>query len=62
MPNKALSERIKRARKASNKEVKLQEAINTYTCEQEKPPHLQKGADTVASEFGIESQYKTIRN
>lgn len=53
MPYKALSQRVKAAKRAQKNEEKLQEAIEAYTREQDKPDHLQKGAQAIAAQFGI---------
>lgn len=62
MANKALSERVKRLKQSHLKESKLREAIKAYCDEQSKPAHLRKGAHTIAHEYGIPHQYKTITN
>jgi hypothetical protein len=61
MPNKALSDRVKRQNKSQIKEEKMVEAVDAYRAEQAKPAP-QKGAQTIAKEYGIENQWRTIVN
>ena len=53
MPFKALSEHVKSIKKAKLKDAKMQEALNAYWHEKQKPEGLQKEAWTIAKEFGI---------
>src|SRR3954452_20205307 len=62
MPYKAHSERVKAINHAKSKEVKLQEAIDTYLHEQTKSGGDRKGAWKIAEEFGIGNQWRTIIN
>lgn len=61
MPNKALSDRVKRQNKSQIKEEKMVEAVDAYRSEQAKPAP-RKGARTIAKEYGIENQWRTIVN
>jgi hypothetical protein len=62
MPFKALSERVKAIKKAKLKDARMREAVDAYRHEQQKPAESRKGARTIAKEFGIENQWKTIVN
>ena len=61
MPYKALSERVKRQDDSKLKEEKILQAVEAYRVEQTKP-EPQKGARTIAKEYGVEKAYKTIIN
>src|SRR4051812_26815045 len=62
MPNRALSKRVKAAKRAKVKEDKLRRAVKAYAEEQAKPPELRQGVHAIAIQFGIPEQYKTITN
>jgi len=62
MARKAVSEHVKKLKQSHLKELKLQEALDAYRHEQSKPAHLRKGMHTIAEEYGIHTQYKTITN
>jgi hypothetical protein len=40
----------------------MKDVVNAYHLEQGKPEQLQKGVHTIAKEFGIETQWRTISN
>jgi hypothetical protein len=61
MPNKALSDCVKRQHQSQNKEETMAKAVEAYTAEQAKTSS-QKGARTIAREYGIENQWRTIVN
>jgi hypothetical protein len=62
MPFRALSERVKAQNKVKLKEAKLRQAVAAYHHEQGKPEGSRKGARTIAQEFGIDGQWRTIVN
>ena len=62
MANKALSERVKVQKQRKLKEDKLHEAVDAYHNELQKDVHVRKGACTIAEEFGILKQWRTIVN
>ena len=62
MANKALSVQVKAQKQRTLNEKKMKDTVNAYRLEQGKPEHLQKGVRTIAKEFGIESQWRTISN
>ena len=62
MANKALSVQIKAQKQHALNEKKMKDAVNAYHLKQGKPEHLWKGVRTIAKEFGIESQWRTISN
>jgi hypothetical protein len=62
MPFKALSEHVKKQKKAKQKEAKLQEATAAYRHELEKDERVRKGVRRIAEEFGIPEQWRTISN
>ena len=62
MANKALSERVKVQKQRKLKEAKLREAVDVYRNELQKDVHVRKGARTIAEEFGILKQWRTIAN
>jgi Tc5 transposase DNA-binding domain len=62
MANKALSERVKAQKQRTLNEKKLINAVKAYGLEEGRPKHLRKGARTIAQEFGIDKQWKTIIN
>ena len=61
MPNKALSDHVKRQQQSRNKEETMAKAVEAYTAEQAKTSS-QKGARTIVREYGIENQWRTIVN
>jgi len=61
MPNKALSNRIKRQQQGQIKEEIMTKAVEAYTTEQAKSLP-RKGARTIAKEHGIKNQWRTIIN
>ena len=61
MPYKSLSEHIKSQNDKKLKEEKISQAVDTYRVEQAKS-ESQKGAHTIAKEYGVEKAYKTIIN
>ena len=60
MPYKALSERVKACNKADAKEKKLNAAVDAYRLDQAKPQKSRKGARSIAKEYGIDGQWRTI--
>ena len=62
MANKVLSVQVKAQKQLTLNEKKMKDAVNAYCLKQGKPKHLRKGVHTIAKEFGIESQWRTISN
>ena len=62
MANKALSECVKVQKQRKLKENKLRKAVDAYRNELQKDVHVHKGAHTIAEEFGILKQWRTIVN
>ena len=62
MANKALSEHVKVQKQRKLKKAKLHEAVDVYCNELQKDVHVCEGACTIAEEFGILKQWRTIAN
>jgi hypothetical protein len=62
MANKALSEHVKAQKQRKLKEAKLCKAVDAYRDELQKDMHMRKGARTIAQDFGIPKQWRTIVN
>ena len=62
MPYKALSKCVKAIKQANLKEDKLKCAVDVYRVELPKDERACKGVCTIADEFGIPKQYRTIAN
>ena len=62
MANKALLVQVKAQKQHTLNEKKMKDVVNAYHLKQGKPEHLRKGVHTIAKEFGIESQWRTISN
>jgi hypothetical protein len=62
MPFKAFSEHVKSLAKGKAKDAKMWKAVDVYRQEQDKPAYSHKGACTIAKEFGIENQWRTVIN
>ena len=61
MPYEALSEHVKSQNDKKLKEEKILQAVEAYRVKQAKS-EPQKGAHTIAKEYGVEKAYKTIIN
>jgi hypothetical protein len=61
MPYKALYKHVKRQDDSKLKEEKILQAVEASRVEQTKP-EPQKGACTIAKEYGVEKAYKKIIN
>jgi hypothetical protein len=62
MPNRALSERVKKLNRSRAKEAKMREAVAAYRNEQGLDVRARKGVRKIAEEFGIGPQWRTIIN
>jgi hypothetical protein len=62
MPYKALSERIKCQKQSRANAAIMQNAVNAYCTEQDKPANLQKGARRIAEDYGIANKWRTVVN
>ena len=62
MPYKALSERVKRQKNLRKKHDIMQNAVAAYAKEQLKPAVKRRGARSIATQFKIPNQWRTIIN
>lgn len=62
MPYKALSERVKHQKNLRKKHDVMQNAVAAYAKEQLKPAVERRGAWSIATQFKIPNQWRTIIN